>query len=401
MAYTHQDSTSSAINPQSIPPLPLPSGLTSRFVDCTPNSLIFHIIEALPANPTPSTKLILCIHGFPELAFSWRNVLPLLSAAGYHAVAFDQRGYGRTYSPSPLSKDSFRPLNLIKDTVALVSALGYTSVSAVVGHDFGAMTAYLCALARPDLFKSLTSPRPPTSHHKPPPPKKLDIQTSLLSLPSPRKHYKWYYCTPPANTEMTYPTGAPLHEFLRGYFHLKSADWPVNNPHPLEAWTGEALSVMPRYYIMDADADMRGNVARDMKALDPGEVKRLADRWLPDEELAVYVEEYSRTTFRGGLNWYGLQTSPEIAGDVAVWSNGGKVNVPTVFVAGDKDWGTYQEPGAVESMVEGRSVGRGWYRGTKLVKGAGHWVNQERAEESVREILELVKEVESGAAAKL
>ena len=412
MAYTHQESTSEAIDPQTLPPLPLPSGLTSRYVDCTPNSLIFHIIESVPANPTPSTKLIVCVHGFPELAYSWRKILPLLSAAGYHAVAFDQRGYGRTHSPTPLARESFRPLNLIKDVVALVSALGYTSVSAIVGHDFGAMTAYLCALARPDLFHSLvlmshpskgvptipfsTSSSPSTPHltTQPRPPKALDIQASLAALPHPRKHYKWYYCTPPANTEMTYPTGAPLHTFLRGYFHLKSADWAVNKPHPLPSWTGESLAIMPRYYIMDRDADMRENVSRDMSPLDPASVTQLSNRWLPDSELAIYVEEYARTTFRGGLNWYGLQTSPEIASDTAVWANGGKVRVPTVFVAGDKDWGTYQEPGAVQAMEEGKSVAKGWYRGTVLVQGAGHWVNQERAERCVEEILKMAKEVD-------
>lgn len=157
---------------------------------------------------------------------------------------------------------------------------------------------------------------------------------------------------------------------------------------------------MPRYYIMDRDADMRENVRRDMSLLDPAETARLADRWLPDNELAIYVAEYTRTTFRGGLNWYGLQTSPEIAADSAVWA-GSKVRVPTVFVAGKSDWGTYQEPGAVESMEEGRSVEKGCYRGTVLVEGAGHWVNQERPERCVEEILRVVREVEGREEARL
>lgn len=416
MAYTHQDSPSDAVDPKTLPPLSLPSGLQSRYVDCTPVSLNFHIIEALPANPQPNTRLILCIHGFPELAYSWRKILPLLSAQGYHAVAYDQRGYGRTHSPNPLSRDSFRPLNLIKDAVSLVSALGYTSVAAVVGHDFGAMTAYLCALSRPDLFQSLvlmshpskgppniafsTSPSLTTQTAQPRPPKAVDIQAELAALPHPRKHYKWYYCTPPANAEMTYPIGAPLHTFLRGYFHLKSADWP-QSPHRLGAWRGTDLQAMPRYYIMDLDGDMRENVRRDMSALDPAEVQRLSARWLPDNELAVYAAEYGRTEFRGGLNWYGLQTNPEIAGDVAVWADGGKVRVPTVFVAGTSDWGTYQEPGAVECMESGKSVQTGKYRGTVLVDGAGHWVNQEQPERCVQEILKLAREAEGSEGSKL
>ena len=451
MAYTHQDSSSDAVDPTTLAPLPLPSGLRSRYIDCTPNSLVFHIIESLPANPSPSTKLILCVHGFPELAYSWRKILPLLSDQGYHAVAFDQRGYGRTHSPTPLPSTSFRPLNLLKDTVALVSALGYTSVSAVVGHDFGAVTAYICALARPDLFKSLvlmshpskgaptipfsTDPSLPHQTSLPRPAKAINIQAELASLPRPRKHYKWYYCTEPANDDMTYPTGKPLHEFYRGYFHLKSADWP-QQPHPLKEWSAEQLQVMPRYYIMDRDGTMRDNVALDMAPLDPQEVKKLSDRWLPDEELAVYVQECefspvflpfprlrcpqnnldpnspdptrniaksspdTRTTFRGGLNWYGLQTSPEIAADTAAWA-GRKVEVPTVFVVGRSDWGTYQEPGALEAMETGKSVEKAKYRGSVFVEGAGHWVNQERPHECAEKILELAKEVEELATARL
>ena len=68
--------------------------------------------------------------------------------------------------------------------------------------------------------------------------------------------------------------------------------------------------------------------------------------------------------------------------------------MPTVFVAGTRDWGTYQEPGAVEAMETGKSVREGCYRGTVLVEGAGHWVNQEQAQKCVQEIMKLVKEVE-------
>src|ERR1700744_1330699 len=166
--FTHQDSPARALDPtssSSLSPLPLPAGIESRYVDCSPSSLVFHILESLPANLPPAgpvPKLVLCVHGFPELAYSWRKILPLLSAQGYHAVAFDQRGYGRTFSRKPLEASSFRPLSLIKDTVNLVNALGYTSVSCLVGHDFGAVTASLCALARPDMFKSVVMMSHPT-----------------------------------------------------------------------------------------------------------------------------------------------------------------------------------------------------------------------------------------------
>ncbi|KIW38318.1 uncharacterized protein PV06_09293 [Exophiala oligosperma] len=433
MAYTHQDSPSTSPDPTTLPPLSLPEGITSRFVDTSPRGLVFHILESLPSTLTSSadTKpppLIVLCHGFPEIAYSWRKILPLLSAKGYHAVAFDQRGFGRTFSRQPLAATSFSPTTLIRDTVTLVSALGYTHAAAIVGHDFGAVTATYCALARPDMFRRLvlmshpfkgppslpfgTSPSygqstttttsaaaaaeaaTPTqggagdeaqgnnSNDK-------DIHTSLSQLPRPRKHYKWYYCTPASNDEMTYPTGPALHEFLRGYFHLKSADWDGNSPHALAGWTAPALSQMPRYYIMDLADTMREAVARDMASEDPGTVANRAGRWLPDPELAVYVGEWGRTTFQGGLNWYRIQTSPEIAGEMTLWS-GAKLAVPTVFVGGKSDWGTYQEPGAVEAMETNKSVEPGMYRGTVLVDGAGHWVNQEQPERCVEEILRMI-----------
>ncbi len=409
MAYTHQDSPADAVDPSTLPPLPLPSGITSRFVDTSPHSLVFHILECLPSELPPSApkpKLILLIHGFPELAYSWRKILPLLSAQGYHAVAFDQRGYGRTYSKTTLKASSFSPINLIKDTVTLVQALGYSSVSCVVGHDFGAVTSALCAMARPDVFQSLvlmshptkgppalpfaTSPSYGQPSPRPSPPG--DIEKELSTLSRPRKHYKWYYCSAPANSEMTFPAGPALHTFLRGYFHLKSADWDGNKPHPLQGWIATELEKMPRYYIMDKADTMREGVARDMANENPDVVASRSSRWLPDDELAVYVEEYTRTTYQGGLNWYRIQTQPDMVSELQVWS-GAKISVPTVFVAGKSDWGTYQEPGAVEAMEQGKSVKQGMYKRTVLVDGAGHWVNQEQPESCVKEITKLLNEV--------
>ena len=175
-----------------------------------------------------------------------------------------------------------------------------------------------------------------------------------------------------------------LHDFLRGYFHLKSADWEGNKPHALEEWRADELAKMPRYYIMDKDANMRQNVARDMKDEDPAELKRKSSRWLNDSELDVYVKEYARNGFQGGLNWYRVQTQPKIASDTEMFASK-KIEVPTIFVSGKKDWGSYQEPGAVENMGNVCSD----FRGAKYVDGAGHWVNQEQPAEAVKYILEL------------
>ena len=133
----------------------LPSGIRARFVRDI-NGLTVHVLEA--GYETPGRPCLLLLHGFPELAWSWRKVMVPLAAAGFHVVAPDQRGYGRTTGWDPdYDGDlaSFRMLNLVRDAIGLVSALGYRSVEAVVGHDFGASVAAWCAVIRPDVFKRM------------------------------------------------------------------------------------------------------------------------------------------------------------------------------------------------------------------------------------------------------
>ena len=133
----------------------LPPGVRSRIVENI-NGLAIHMLEA--GFETSGRPLILLLHGFPELAYSWRKIIGPLAAAGYHVVAPDQRGYGRTTGWDGAydgDLDSFRLPNLVRDALGLVSALGYRSVAAVVGHDFGSPVAAYCALIRPDVFRSV------------------------------------------------------------------------------------------------------------------------------------------------------------------------------------------------------------------------------------------------------
>src|SRR5918995_6427471 len=129
--------------------------IRSRFVKDI-NGLTMHVLEAgFEAQDRPC---VLLLHGFPELAYSWRNVMLPLAAAGYHVVAPDQRGYGQTTGwdgHHDGDVGSFRLLNLVPDALALVSALGYRSVAAVVGHDFGSPVAACCSLVRPGVFRSV------------------------------------------------------------------------------------------------------------------------------------------------------------------------------------------------------------------------------------------------------
>src|SRR3984885_8487433 len=134
----------------------VPAGIRSRQI-ANVNGLTVHILEA--GYETPGRPAVLLFHGFPELAYSWRKVMPSLAAAGYHVIAPDLRGYGRTlgwddsYDADP---DPFRIPNMTRDAIGLVYALGHRSVAMVVGHDAGAPVASWSALIRPDIFRSIT-----------------------------------------------------------------------------------------------------------------------------------------------------------------------------------------------------------------------------------------------------
>jgi pimeloyl-ACP methyl ester carboxylesterase len=133
----------------------LPPGIRSRKLD-NGNGLTMHILEA--GFEQPGRECVLLLHGFPELAFTWRKVMLPLAAAGYHVVAPDQRGYGLTEGADlrfngELSQ--YHLLNLVRDALGLVFALGHGSVAAVVGHDIGSPVAATCALTRPDVFRSV------------------------------------------------------------------------------------------------------------------------------------------------------------------------------------------------------------------------------------------------------
>src|SRR6187399_2484603 len=138
-----------------LPDIPLPASIRSRTVDNI-NGLRMHVLEA--GFETSGRPAVLLLHGFPELAYSWRKVMPQLAAAGYHVIAPDQRGYGRTTgwdADYDGDLNSFRLTNLVRDALGLVSAFGYKSVDGVFGHDFGSSVAAWCALMRPDVFRSV------------------------------------------------------------------------------------------------------------------------------------------------------------------------------------------------------------------------------------------------------
>ena len=374
----------------------LPAGIRSRLINNV-NGITYHVLEA--GFEGPARPCVLLIHGFPELAYSWRKVILPLSRAGFHVIAPDLRGYGRSGGTDVTYDDNLEPftiLNKVRDMLGLLSAIGYRSVAAVVGHDHGSGVAAWCALARPDVFRSVVLMSAPfagapslpfnTANDAPKPSASRDgnVDDDLAKLPVPRKYYQTYYTTRPANENMWHPSQG-IHNFLRAYYHFKSADFKDNKPFPLTANSATEMAKLPRYYVMDLNKGMAETAAAEM----PSASAIAACKWLPEEELSVYSSEYGRTGFQGGLNSYRVNRDAKYSAGLQLFA-GRTIDVPSAFIAGKSDWGPYQRAGAVETM---RTKACTQMRAVHFLDGAGHWVQQEQHEAVTRLLLEFLHQV--------
>jgi pimeloyl-ACP methyl ester carboxylesterase len=376
----------------------LPAGVRPRHI-ANVNGMTVHILEA--GYETPNRPAVLLLHGFPELAYSWRKVMVPLAAVGFHVIAPDQRGYGRTtgwddsYDADP---DPFRILNMTRDAIGLVYALGHRSVAMIVGHDAGAPVAAWSALIRPDIFRAVTimsspfegppalpfdtangaaSPRPGVNDD--------ELDAELAKLNPPRKYYQNHQRTRGANEDMLHAAQG-LHNFFRAYYFSKSADYKGNIPHPLKARTAEEMAQIPNYYVMEKDKGMAATAAAFMPPAD-----YIAQcKWLTEAEVEVYATEYGRTGFNGALEGYRVRrgSDPRSIAEMQTFS-GRAIDVPSQFIAGKSDWGVYQTPGAVDRM---RSTACTHMVGFHLVDGAGHWVQQEQPEQVSTLFLQFLRE---------
>lgn len=377
----------------------LPPGVSSRIISGV-NGLDVHVLEG--GHDGASRPLALLLHGFPDLAYGWRHLIPILADAGYYVVAPDLRGYGGTTGwidsyDTPLA--SFGILNMTRDAIALVSALGYRSTALLVGHDIGSPIAAYCALARPDMFSTLVLMSAPfpgvpafpfdTAGHAtaaPPGADPRQLATALAALDPPRAYYQQYLSTRQANEDMWHPPQG-LHAFLRAFFHLKSGDWAGNRPHPLKSKTAAELAQMPTYYVMDLGKTMPETVA----PFQPSAAEVAACRWLTEAELGVYVAEYGRTGFQGALQAYRIYSDPAQTSELRLFS-GRTIDVPSLFIGGTRDWGTYSAPGALEAMKSRATTRLG---DIELIEGAGHWIQQEQPERLAERLLAFARAAES------
>jgi pimeloyl-ACP methyl ester carboxylesterase len=370
----------------------LPPGTRSRYIDNN-NGVRMHVLEA--GFEDRGRPCVVLLHGFPELAYTWRNQLLPLAQAGFHVIAPDLRGYGRSVVTPVRFDDDVLPymlLNRVSDVLGLVRALGYNKVASVVGHDWGGPTAAWCALVRPDVFESVVFMSTPfdgppelafdTADHSRTRVADVDIDKALAALPHPRKRYVRYLATRGANEDMWHaPQG--VHDLLRAQFFFKSADWKGNKPFPLKSWSAAELAKMPEYYVMDRDKTMAATLAAKM----PSAAEIAAWQWMSEKDMQVYSAEFTRTGFQGGLNSYRILEDSRYNAVLNLFS-GRTIDVPACYIAGASEWGVYQSPGAFEAMQHGACTR---LLGVHLVKGAGHSVAEEQPEEVNRILVEFFR----------
>jgi pimeloyl-ACP methyl ester carboxylesterase len=299
----------------------------SRFVQA--NGLRMHIVEA------GTGPLVLLLHGFPEIASTWRHQLRALADAGYHAVAPDQRGFGKTDCPERV--DAYTILHLVGDVVGLLDTLGEPH-AVVVGHDWGAPVAWNAALLRPDRVRAVVGMSVPARQRTAFPP------TEGMRRVFGDEYYQLRF-QQPSVAERDF--GPDVRGSLRTLMYAASGDAP-----PERRWQpasgGPFLSGLA----------------------DPG----VAPAWLDDDHLDALTAAFTRTGFRGGLSWYAnLDRSWELAAAFA----GMTIRQPAMFLVGDADPGYVGNRTAIENLS---NVLPGLRR-TVILPGCGHWIGEERPAE--------------------
>jgi pimeloyl-ACP methyl ester carboxylesterase len=287
--------------------------------------------------------LVVLCHGFPESWYSWRHQLSALAEAGFHAVAPDMRGYGRTDRPEAI--DQYTLFHLIGDMVGLLDALG-AEQAVIAGHDWGAPVAWHAALLRPDRFRGvigLSVPFRPRGAARP---------TTIMPQTDEAVFYQLYFQTPGvAEAEFEHD----IRGFIRSGLYSISGD--MVNPE-------RAALMVPR---------QGGPLARwGAHFVNP----EALPSWLTEADVDFYAAEFARTGFRGGLNYYrNIDRNWELLAAFA----GARVTVPALYIAGDRD-PVVTFPG-MDELISNLSKFVPELRRTIILPGCGHWTQQERATE--------------------
>jgi pimeloyl-ACP methyl ester carboxylesterase len=308
-------------------------------------TLAVNSIEMFLLEQGTGPLVVLC-HGWPELSYSWRHQIPAIAAAGYHVVAPDMRGFGQTTAPADIG--AYTILDHAGDMVALVAALGEKQ-AVIVGHDWGAPVAWHSALFRPDIFRAVAGLSvPPVLRGRGRP---LDVLRE-----SGITNFYWQYFQTPgvAESEFEADVARTMRIVLGGGF----------------ADPATALFVKE-------EGGFLGNARAD----------RPLPRWLTEAELAHFVAAYQKSGFRGGLNWYrNIDRNWELT---APWQ-GAQITRPSLFIAGAKDAVITGLIGAKRVADLERVLPK--LKRKLIIDGAGHWIQQERADQVNAALISFLQE---------
>lgn len=289
--------------------------------------------------------LVLLVHGWPESWYSWRHQLPALAAAGYHAVAPDMRGYGKTDAPEKV--EDYDIEHLTADMVGVLDALGEEN-AVVIGHDWGSIVAWNCMLLHPDRFSALVAMSVPYGGR--------GDQSLIQQL------------------EAAYGDNF--------FYILYYQDYGVAE----KEFDADPRGILSRLYL-SPDSPREAPEVTDPKASAGGWIPRLGapkglPDWLSQEELDYYVNEFTEAGFRGGINYYrnfhrNWEITPQLAD--------AKVKQPVLFVAGEKDIVIRGATAEQLKFMMGNATED--LRDVVLFPEIGHWVQQEAPEETNKAVL--------------
>jgi len=317
---------------------------TNRIIDT--NGIKMHIAEA------GQGPLVILCHGFPGLGYSWRHQLTALAEAGYHAVAPDQRGYGKTECPESI--ESYKIFDLVGDIVGLVHALGEEK-AVIVGHDWGAPVACHCALLRPDIFESLI----------------------LLSVP---------YA--PRNWGSVKPTDAMRRMAGDLIFYILYFQEPGKVEKELEA--DVRASVIKTFYSASGDPPPEKRwqfiFTKDRRFIDTAFMPETLPSWLTEKDIDIFTEAFERTGFRGGVNWY---RNIDRNWGLTSFLSGARIHQPSLFIAGELDGVIVFSRGAFDRLEQSMPN----LTEKVLIPGAGHWIQQERPREVNDRMIQFLKNI--------
>ena len=284
--------------------------------------------------------VVLCVHGWPELWYSYRHQLKHFAARGYRVAAMNVRGYGANSAPEEISAYTLEALS--DDVAAVITALSNEPII-LVGHDWGAPIAYHTALRFEDRVRAIAGLSVP--YRAPTGLSGLDLWRTIY----PDQFFYQLYFETPGVFEAAFDRDRQT--------ALRQIYFALSGEAPLDHWI--------RYQPKDA------------ALLDTLVAPEPFPSWMRDEDWSIYDAAFAQSGMIGPANRYRAQTLdasalPELIGK--------KLSQPSCFIGGTRDAVRHFLPGA--DLYEDAGVDCLDYRGTTLIEGAGHWVQQEAPHET-------------------